>query len=101
MLEPKANVVVTVFPTNHEILVDFAVPIVESIDQMFESLEENNLGIVCFKRNYPDSGIRVMYTRAWDGTEIAKEIRHLINGLGFSSVYCQMEGDFIRSLEIS
>jgi hypothetical protein len=95
MLEPIADIVITVFPQLNKILVDYAIPNnTKTMEDIFNALGGRRFGIECHQRN---NGWVIFFTRVWDGHDIALEIKRLIEEKQadgkWCSIQCQIEGE--------
>lgn len=102
MLQPTANIVITVFPDTLKILLDFSFLFdIKMMEEVFDSLVGRNLGIKC---SIGKEACSVTYTRIWKGRDIALEIKRLIEEKQsegkWLTIYCQVEGEGVARTEI-
>lgn len=99
MLQPIANIVITVFPETLALLLDFSIPVnTKMMDEVFNNLVENKLGIQCSIGNFSCS---VTHSRIWKSHEIALEIKRILELKDkVFTVYCQVEGDEVTRIQI-
>lgn len=99
MLQPIANIVITTFPDTLKILLDFSIPVnTKMMEEVFEDLVGNNLGIDC---SIGKNICSITYTRIWKGRDIALELMQILEAKDkVFTTYCQVEGDGISRVQI-
>ena len=102
MLQPIANIVITVFPGELKILLDFSFLFdIKMMEEVFDSLVGRNLGIEC---SIGKETCSVTYSRIWKGRDIARELKRLIEEKyreEWLTIYCQVEGEGVVRAEIA
>ena len=97
MLQPIANIVITVFPDTLKILLDFSVFInTKMMEEVFDDLVGNNLGIEC---SVGKEACYITHTRIWKSRDIALVLMQILEAKMFT-VYCQVEGEGISRIKI-
>lgn len=99
MLQPIANIVITVFPDTLKILLDFSILInTRMMEEVFDDLVGNSLGIEC---HIGSKNCEIFYTRIWKGSEVALELVRILEEKDkVFTVYCQVEGEGVSRFQI-
>ena len=99
MLQPIANIVITVFPDTLTILLDFSVFInTKMMEEVFTNLVGDTLGIEC---SVGKEACYITHTRIWKSRDIALELMQILEAKHkVFTVYCQVEGEGISRIKI-
>ena len=94
MLEAKAQVVITVVPSERVIHINFSIPLTDSLVKKFSDFIEQFNGIGWDTSYHSLSyGFKVFHKRAWDCNVVAYEIKTFLVAQGIPDVYTQVEKD--------
>jgi hypothetical protein len=100
--QPIADVVITVLPHIGTILIDMSVGKSKAIEEMFNSFDARRYGINVGS-SAEQNGYKVLYTRVWKGSDLAKEIKdRLINEAQNNlTILCQIEEEDGKVISLS
>lgn len=102
-MEPLAPVVITAFPEENKVLVDFAVEIPSEIENLFNNLDKDRRGLRIVRLTKESrclSDYAIYHSLAWESDSLARLIRSLLADKGFDEIYAQIRNSKVNYTQI-